>query len=331
VSRKYQRKLSVVFVWFVILSSPLIKIDFIYSLSLRIMHIRFVQFFFLIVLISGSFSCSRIPMRESSTQMLLNLPGARFEYMEHEGRTLRYMNLHRHDSLPTVLFLHGSPSTMSVYNVYYRDTLFRQWANIIAADRPGYGFSGMGLSEKSVERQAEYMWKILENEGFPSPLYIIGSSYGGTVATKMAMLKPEKVDGLLLVSASLAPGEERTYPISYLIRYQPLRWLVPRMVMVANDEKLSHYQALDQMLPFWERIVTPVVLIQGTADRLIYPSNSNFARERLLNSAYIDYHLLEGEGHFLQIRYKDFILERLRYLMDLRLDTLGKKLNEMAN
>jgi pimeloyl-ACP methyl ester carboxylesterase len=295
------------------------------------MRIRFIHYFYLFVFLMGIYSCTRLPMRETSTQMLLNLPGARFEYIEHEGRTLRYMSLHRHDSLPTVLFLHGSPSTMSVYNTYYRDSLFTQWANVIAADRPGYGFSGLGLSEKSVERQARYMWRILENEGFPSPLYIVGSSYGGTVATKMAMLEPDKVDGLVLVSASLAPGEERTYPISYLIRYQPFRWLVPSMLMVANDEKLSHYQALNSMLPLWDKIITPVVLIQGTADRLIYPSNSAFARDNLLNAAYIDFHLLEGEGHFLQIRYKDFILERLQYLMSLQIDTLNKRYMEIAN
>jgi pimeloyl-ACP methyl ester carboxylesterase len=294
------------------------------------MRTRFVQFIYFLLLVVVLSSCVRIPFRETSSQMILNTPGARFEYFDNEGRTIRYMSLHRHDSLPTVFFLHGSPSTMSVYNVYYNDTLFTQWANVIAADRPGYGFSGMGRSEKSVERQAEYMWKILENEGFPSPLYIVGSSYGGTVATKMAMLHPEKVDGLVLISASLAPGEERTYPISYLIRYRPLRWLLPSMVMVANDEKLSHYAALNEMLPFWERITTPVVLIQGTADRLIYPSNSVFARNHLLNASYIDYHLLEGEGHFLQIRYKDFILERLQYLMSLRFDSSGETMPEMA-
>jgi pimeloyl-ACP methyl ester carboxylesterase len=295
------------------------------------MRIRFIHFIFLSLILMGIFSCKRIPIRESSSQMLLNIPGARFEYFEYEGRTLRYMSLHRHDSLPTVFFLHGSPSTMSVYNVYYSDTLFTEWANVIAVDRPGYGFSGLGRSEKSVERQAEYMWKILENEGFPSPLYIIGSSYGGTVATKMAMLHPEKVDGMVLVSASLAPGEEKTYPISYLIRYRPFRWLLPSMIMVANDEKLSHYKALNGMVPFWDRIITPVVLIQGTADKLIYPSNSDFARNNLLNASYIDYHLLDGEGHFLQIRYKEFILERLRYLMGLRLNSAGTSMPEMVN
>ncbi len=268
-----------------------------------------------IIILTGLFSCSRWHYRETTEMLLERYPDAHMEVFRHEGRNLRYLSLQRHDTLPTLFFLHGSPSTMSVYNTYYQDTTLAKWANIIAADRPGYGFSDMGRSEKSVERQAEYMWKILEQENYPSPLYIVGSSYGGTVAAKMAMLQPDKVDGMVLVSASLAPGEERTYAISYLIRFHPFRWLIPRMIMVANDEKLSHYDALEQMEPLWDQIVTPVVLIQGTDDRLIYPGNLDFALQNLMNSSFVDSHLLEGEGHFLQIKYKDFILEQLQNLM----------------
>jgi pimeloyl-ACP methyl ester carboxylesterase len=270
---------------------------------------------FLLIFISCSRIQSRLHYRETTELILERFPEARMEVFNHEGRNLRYLNLHRNDTLPTLFFLHGSPSTMSVYNTYYQDTTLAKWANIIAADRPGYGFSGLGRSEKSVQRQAEYMWKILEREGYPSPLYIVGSSYGGTVAAKMAMLRPEKVNGMVLVSASLAPGEEKIYRVSYLIRFRPFRWMVPSMIRVANDEKLSHYDALNEMLPLWDQIVTPVVLIQGTADRLIYPQNLTFAKENLLNSAFVDYHLLEGEGHFLQIRYKNFILEKLQNIM----------------
>jgi pimeloyl-ACP methyl ester carboxylesterase len=226
------------------------------------------------------------------------------------------MNLHRNDSFPTLFFLHGSPSTMSVYNTYYADSNLSRWANIIAADRPGYGFSDAGRSEKSVRRQAREMWKILEKEGYPSPLYIIGSSYGGTVATKMAMLQPDKVDGLVLVSASLAPGKETTYDISYIIRHRFFRWLLPKNIMVANDEKLSHLESLNEMLPLWERITSPVILFQGTDDRLILPENVNFARRKLIKARSVEYHMLENERHFLQIKYKNYILSRLKNLVE---------------
>jgi len=260
-----------------------------------------------------------VQYRENTQAMLQRFPDARVGLVEYNERSLRYMNLHRNDTLPTLFFLHGSPSSMSVYNDYYQDTVLAQWANIIAADRPGYGFSDFGLSEVSVKRQAEKMWKILEKESFPSPLYIVGSSYGGTVAAKMAMLQPDRVDGMALVSASLAPGKETTYNISYLIQYPPFRWLIPKSVRVANDEKLAHYESLSKMLPMWEQITAPTVLFQGTKDRLIFPENATFAKRHLINAPFVEYNPLEGEGHFLQIKYKDFILERLKNLVHMEI------------
>jgi pimeloyl-ACP methyl ester carboxylesterase len=283
----------------------------------------------LILVLLGFNACMQY--RESTGMILERFPDARVEVIEHEGRNIRYMTLHRNDTFPTLFFLHGSPSSMSVYNVYYQDEQLAQWANIISADRPGYGFSDLGRSERSIKRQAESMWKILENEGLPSPLYIIGSSYGGTVAAKMAMLKPDHVDGMVLVSASLAPGKERTYDISYLIHYPPFRWIMPRMVMVANDEKLSHYEALNDMVPYWYRITTPVIMLQGTKDRLIYPENVDFALGKLTNSRFVEYHMMEGEGHFLQIKYRDFILERLKDLVFNKDELVTPSLLEMIS
>jgi pimeloyl-ACP methyl ester carboxylesterase len=270
----------------------------------------------LLVILFGFNAC--IETRETAQSLKARFPNARVEVLNSQGHNLGYMSIHRHDTLPTLFFLHGSPSSLSVYNSYYEDTSMARWANIIAADRPGYGFSEPGMSEKSVRRQAKKMWNILEEEGYPSPLYIIGSSYGGTVAAKMAMLKPEKVDGVVLISASLAPGEETTYDISYLIQYSWVRWLLPPSLMVANDEKLSHFESLQEMSPLWSNITAPVILFQGTNDRLIFPENVNFARRKLINSRFVEYHMLENERHFLQLKYKDLILERLRNLVQMK-------------
>ncbi|MFO7977852.1 MAG: alpha/beta hydrolase [Bacteroidales bacterium] len=256
-----------------------------------------------------------VQYRDTTSVMLGLFPEARFDTIISGNRSLRYMTMQRQDTFPTIFFLHGSPSSMSVYNLYYEDTELATWTNIITADRPGYGYSGLGRSEKSVEKQARKMWKILEKEGLPRPLYLLGSSYGGTVAAKMAMLYPDRIDGVVLVSASLAPGLEHTYNISYLIQHPPFRWFVPRSIRAANDEKLSHRRSLEKMEPMWEQITAPVVFVYGTADKLIYPENATYAMERLVNSVHVASYPLEGEGHGLQRPYKDLILSYLQDMM----------------
>ena len=275
--------------------------------------------FLIALLLVGLHSC--IETRMTSQTIGKIFPGARLEMLQDSNYKLGYMSIHRNDSFPTLFFIHGSPSSMSIYNAYYADTSLAGWANIIAADRPGYGFSNPGKSEISVRRQAKKMWEILEKEGYPSPLYIIGSSYGGTVATKMAMLKPDKVTGLVLVSASLAPGKETTYDVSYMIRSKFFRWLLPSKINVANDEKLSHLESLNEMLPFWDKITASVIIFQGTNDRLILPENAEFARRKLIKARSVEYHMLKDERHFLQIKYKDYILERLKALVEKNADS----------
>lgn len=282
-------------------------------------------FLLLSVFFSLFFLGNCVQFRESSGEIIKNLPSARVATFEEDGRNIRFMQQVRNVTFPTLLFLHGSPSSMSVYNAYYEDPALADWANILSVDRPGYGYSDFGKSEISVERQAKIIWRAWEEAGSPQPLYIIGSSYGGTVAAKMAMQKPEVVDGLLLVSASLMPGAEKIYRISYLIRHAPFKWIVPRMLRVANDEKLSHEEQLNNMLPFWERIISPVIFVYGLDDDLIYPENAQFAIERLTNSPYIEDHPLEGEGHFLQLKYKDFILQRIKNLIDNQSDSVLNK------
>jgi len=55
-----------------------------------------------------------------------------------------------------------------------------------------------------------------------------------------------------------------TYPTSTW-----LKWATPRMFWTANAEKLAHKQELNKMIPDWEKIKAPVIMIQGLADELL--------------------------------------------------------------
>src|SRR5690348_5919598 len=57
------------------------------------------------------------------------------------GRRLRYVSIGS-DSLPTLLFIHGSPASMSLYRGRFTDKTILKTFHILAVDRPGYGYSG---------------------------------------------------------------------------------------------------------------------------------------------------------------------------------------------
>ena len=180
-------------------------------------------------------------------------------YYNTQQRQMRYIYTEDDASKPVILFIHGAPSSSSYFRDYLSDTNLRKAANLFAVDRPGYGYSGFGEPEPSIAKQAAMIAPILQQLHKQSrPVLLVAASYGTSIAARMAMDYPQLVDGLVLLAPSLAPGEEKTYDVSYVLESPFFSWAQPRMIHSANVEKLSHRQELEAMLPYWKNITVPV-------------------------------------------------------------------------
>jgi pimeloyl-ACP methyl ester carboxylesterase len=242
---------------------------------------------------------------------------ADFNYHESGGRRLRYLEIGS-DSLPLVVFIHGAPSSSAFWKSFLRDSSLLSKAKLLAVDRPGYGYSGYGKPEISVKKQAALIADIIKEKRGRHPSVILhGSSYGGTVAARIAMDFPALVDGLLLQSAALEPGQEKTYQFSHVTENWLLRWLLPGSIHVANAEKLSHRAQLDSMANLWSRIRSAAIVLHGDADGLIYPSNAQYAQQKLTNAVYLEVQMLEGRKHDLLWYQRELLLNSLSKLIQI--------------
>jgi pimeloyl-ACP methyl ester carboxylesterase len=222
---------------------------------------------------------------------------AKIQYYESGGRKLRYVSVGS-DTLPTLLMLHGSPGSMSYYSRRYTDSLISKNFRVYTVDRPGYGYSGFGDPEPSIQKQAEMIRPILDSlNKAKHPILIMGGSYGSSIACRIAMDHPELVDGLILTGPSLAPGAEQMYWFTPAIERWWIQWFIPRMLRSANTEKYYHKRELEKMLPYWKNIKVPVAYIQGELDNLIDTSNAGFARRELVNAPYLSINLIKGREH----------------------------------
>lgn len=232
-------------------------------------------------------------------------------YYKTNSRKMRYVEI-GNDSLPLVVFIHGSPSSSSIWMRFFRDSALLRHAKILAVDRPGYGYSGFGDIVTSVEKQARMIMPLLKSKKEKGKkIVLVGGSYGGTVAAKIAMDSTSLIDGLVLLSASLKPGAETTFWITYPTSKWPLKWLIPSTLRMANEEKLSHKKELEKMLPFWDQITVPVTIIQGDADDLVYPSNAYFAKKKLVNAPDVRMVIKEGVGHSFIWTEDDVIIKEI--------------------
>ena len=238
---------------------------------------------------------------------------------ESEPRTIRFMETTSpgDSALPVVLFVHGAPSSLSFFNAFFKDTALLNRARLVAVDRPGYGYSDFGWVETSVVRQAALLQPLINRYRKAPFLMVVGSSYGGSVSARLAMNNPGRVDHVVFVSSALGPGLECTYPISYLADSPLIRWVVPTLLRLANDEKLAHRRALEAILPDWPRIRSNITMLHGQRDDLVYPTNVLFAQRRLVNARMKQF-LLPENRH-------DIVFNKREYMTEILLDILTRR------
>jgi len=242
-----------------------------------------------------------------------NIP-ATIGYYEAYGRKLRYVTVGDENGKGTLVFLHGSPGSMSYYSGRFRDEDISSKFRIYAIDRPGYGYSGFGDPEPSIQKQSEMVRVLIDSlHQARHPVIIVGSSYGAAIACRLAMDHPELVDGLVLTGPAIGPGLEKYFWFTYIIESPLIRWFIPRMFRSANTEKVHHRKELEKMLPYWKDIRVPVVYLQGEHDDIVDTSNAGFARKHLVNVPYLDIQFIKGRQHrlaqFEWPRFKEAISE----------------------
>ena len=179
-----------------------------------------------------------------------------------------------------MLLIHGSPSSLMEWMSFLNDTAFLNHFNLVAIDRPGYGLADFGNLEMDLHKQSKMLHRVMVKARLSKPAYVIGSSYGGSLAACYAMDFPRQTSKLILMYSSLMPGAEKTYPISRAVKYPVIEQMTPMILRMPSFEKFNHYNLLSS-LQNWDSIKAPTMLIHGTADSLIYYRNSLYAMSKM--------------------------------------------------
>lgn len=176
-----------------------------------------------------------------------------------------------------LVYLHGSPSSLSAWNGYLKDSLLLNNANAFAIDRPGYGYSNFGDKIPSITIQSQLINSALKEKKLKN-IIIIGASYGGPIAARLALLN-NNIKGVIMVSPAIDPNHEKKIWASKLTQWWLTRWLIPTAYRVAGDEKTVHAQELKKIEADWSLVHTPVIHIHGNADKLVPYINTEYSKK----------------------------------------------------
>lgn len=243
-------------------------------------------FLFLLMLVVMH-SCMTFRMSPKEIDQFFTQHGqqAKQEHYFVNDRTIHYVQA-GDSTKPVVIFVHGSPGSLSAFIDFLVDSVLLQQALLITTDRPGFGYSTFGVAEPSMQKQAAVLKPLLERYSKNRPVILVGHSLGGPIVARMAMDYPELVDGLVLVAASIDPELEPNETWFRAPLATPfLSWLLPASLRASNEEIYHAKPELKKMLSLWGEIRCPVIVVQGEKDTLVPPENADFSESMLVNAS----------------------------------------------
>lgn len=189
---------------------------------------------------------------------------------------IRVQHIKQADSTINLVFFHGSPSSLSAWNGYLKDSILATKANLHAVDRPGYGYSNFGDAMTSIKKQAIIMSALLNDYKLENVI-AIGSSYGGPLAARLALIN-KRVKGVIMISPAIDPNNEKKIWQAKFTQWWLTRWLCPTGYRVAGDEKTVHDKELALIANDWKNVTVPVFHIHGTIDDIVPYENVNYTK-----------------------------------------------------
>jgi pimeloyl-ACP methyl ester carboxylesterase len=205
------------------------------------------------------------------------------------------------DSLPTLVFIHGSPGSWMNYMHYMWDSAMRKKFRIVAIDRPGFGYSDFGKA-LHLQEQCSIILPVLQQLKTKAPMYLVGHSMGGPVASKLAADDPHLFNTIVIVAGALDINQEAKETWRKIMNVRPMYWALPGAFGPSNTELLYLKNDLLPLQKDFKNITCKVLFVHGDKDTWVPIQNIAFATKMMVNAASISADTLQGADH--QIPWK---------------------------
>lgn len=213
-----------------------------------------------------------------------------------------HRNLHfaksGNDTLPTIIFVHGSPGSWDAFAKYMQDKDLLKTYRMISVDRPGFGYSDFGDAQH-LEYQSALMSPLFKQWQNGKPMYLVGHSLGAPVIIQLNADSPGLFSGLVLLAGSVDPAAEKKERWRYLFNTGAMRYLVPGAMRPSNIELIYFKKDVYALQDKFAQVKCKVFIVHGMKDGFVPVSNAVYAEKRLINAASVSLTLIPGASHFI--------------------------------
>ena len=202
------------------------------------------------------------------------------------------------DTLPTLAFIHGSPSAWNAFLDYMKDPELLKHFRIISIDRPGFGYSNFGEA-MTIQKQSRYIMPVFARINNNKPVYLAGHSLGGPLLIQLAADAPKEFAGIMLIAGSVDPALEPREKWRYIMEKFPLNHLLPGSFRPSNTELLYFKKDIVSLANEFAKVTCEVYLVHGDNDTWVPPGNVAYAVKKLVHASKIETLILPGGNHFI--------------------------------
>jgi pimeloyl-ACP methyl ester carboxylesterase len=220
-----------------------------------------------------------------------------------EGRHIHYA-VSGADSLPTLLFIHGSPGSWTNYRSFMWDSSLLKKYRVVSIDRPGFGYSDFGKA-LHLEDQCRIMLPVLKKLANGKTLDVCGHSMGAPVALQLAANDPGLISNLILVGSPLDVRQEERETWRRVMELKPLCWALPGAFKPSNTELLFLKDDLVALQHEFAKVTARVYFIHGDKDNWVPIQNIAYAKNMLTNAESIKSDTIFGAGHYIPWKNED--------------------------
>ena len=258
-----------------------------------------------------------------------------------DGMTLNYVSA---GSGRPVVLIHGNPGSYHDFTLAVFERLAQSYY-VVAFDRPGHGDSERHDSvQTTVEVQARIIRKALRKLAIERPV-LVGHSWGGSLVLAAAVAYGKELSGIVLLAPAAYPSVRvewwsllpRVPLIGEFIvnRLTPFlgRAFVRKSLKQAYDPQELQHDYVEQSAEMWMRpdriracacdertlaaslkvlsqhyweIDVPVVIVTGSADRLLDPNEHAYPLQKAINNSRLV--VLPDTGHQLPQTQPDAVI-----------------------
>ncbi|CAN5884506.1 alpha/beta fold hydrolase [soil metagenome] len=215
------------------------------------------------------------------------------------------------DSLPTLIFVHGSPGSWMNYMIYMCNSALRHKFRMVSIDRPGFGYSDFGKA-MHLQDQCNIILPLLRTLKNERPMYLCGHSMGGPVVVQLAATAPELFKTLIIASGSIDVMQEKKEIWRRVMAVRPLYWLLPGAFGPSNTELLYLKKDLVPLQQEFKKITCNVHFIHGDEDTWVPIENIAYGIQMMVNAKSIAADTIHGADHMIpwknEKEFRDILL-----------------------